>query len=101
MITQFRIKKSLRSFSALGVILALTLTITMDDSNMSLQASNLNKCLTENTKLPISHVQHPCNKLTKTSKPSWSNLVSDENMSLHFRFLNLIELLHHHFLQDK
>jgi trehalose-6-phosphate synthase len=99
-ITQFRIKKNLLSLSAFPVMFALTLSITMDESNMSLQASNLNKCLTENTELPISHVQHPCNKINTTKVTSWSNLFSSENTSLHFHFQSLIELLHYHFQQD-
>jgi phage tail tube protein FII len=100
-LSQFRNKKKLTSFFAFGMIVALSLTISMDKSNASLQVNNITQCLMENSTLPTSHAQHPCKTINIAKKSSWSNFFTLEEKSLHFQFLNLIELLHYDFQTDK
>ena len=100
MLTQFRTKKKFISIFSFALIIALSISIVTDNGKSSLQVNNLSKCLMENSTLPMSHAQHPCNQKVKAIRPSWSSLITGENTSLHFQFLNLVELLHYDFKQD-
>lgn len=56
----------------------------------------LSSCKTLETKLPMNHVNHPC-QASGMSNKTWLSWLSGDSKSTHLHFLDLAELLHYSF----
>ena len=80
------------------MLFAAAITIAWSSSALYQNKQNthlsaLNACIKVDSKLPLNHVNHPCQQSVSSNQSWWSWLKGDSPSS-YLHFLDLIELLH-------
>jgi len=78
------------------LLIVLTLGIGISQTPLTKQSNLLQSCLMIETKLPMSHHDHPCRSAYMSNK-SWWSWASSDTKSVHLHFLDLLELMHRTF----
>jgi len=91
-------KRIMTKLTTFFIALTVTLAVTINFSNAQLnnQASLLQSCMAVESNLPMNHSAHPCNAAYMPNK-SWISWLSNDNKSVHFHYLDFVELLHYSF----
>jgi len=79
-------------FFAAALIIAWS-SSTLYYNQQQTHLAALNACLNIDSKLPVNHINHPCQR-SLSSNQSWWAWLKGDSPSSYLHFLDLIELLH-------
>jgi hypothetical protein len=74
----------------------LVTLFTFNSYSNSQNTNLLSSCMVVESKLPMNHINHPCQAPSMSNK-SWLSWLSGESQSTHLHFVDLVELIHYSF----
>lgn len=72
------------------------ISVTKYNDHKNVQILLLSSCISLESKLPMNHVNHPCQGSHQSNK-NWLSWLSGDSKSTHLHFLDLVELIHYSF----
>jgi len=86
-------RKSTKSIFFAAALIIAWLGSALYQNQSKTELATINTCMTIESKLPLNHINHPCQQAVLSNQSWWAWLKGDSPSS-YLHFLDLIELLH-------